>query len=160
MVMTLTSSAFEEAGSIPAKCTCEGANVSPPLAWSRVPEETWSLALILDDPDAPDPKVPRMTWVHWVVYDVPASTTGLREAAGLPDCAKAGLYDWREPRYGGPCPPIGRHRGTIDRHLPEEGLSASRVAIACGPRGLCSFTGSITNASLTINGRTGRKKSR
>ncbi len=77
MTMTLTSSSFAHMGEIPTRHTCEGADVSPPLAWSGLPPGTKSLALIVDDPDAPDPKAPKMTWVHWVLYDIPPTATGL-----------------------------------------------------------------------------------
>jgi Raf kinase inhibitor-like YbhB/YbcL family protein len=100
-------------GAIPAKYTCEGIDTSPPLAWSGLPASAKSLVLIVDDPDAPDPKAPRMTWVHWLVYNMPPSTTSLGESASgtsLPPGAKEGLNDWKKPAYGGPCPPIGRHR--------------------------------------------------
>jgi hypothetical protein len=111
MTLKLTSPAFGEGLSIPSRYTCEGDDVSPPLSWSGVPAGTKSLALIVDDPDAPDPKAPRMTWVHWVVYDMPAATVGLPEAVReLPTGSRAGLNDWRRTGYGGPCPPIGRHR--------------------------------------------------
>ena len=111
--LVLNSSAFEPNGPIPAKYTCEGGDVSPALAWSGVPSGTKSLALIVDDPDAPDPAAPKMTWVHWVLYDVPPSAQGLSEAAGvnsLPRGTREGLNDWKRKGYGGPCPPIGRHR--------------------------------------------------
>jgi Raf kinase inhibitor-like YbhB/YbcL family protein len=113
MSLTLTSSSFSQHGEIPPKYTCEGDDVSPPLAWSGVPQGTRSLVLIVDDPDAPDPKAPKMTWVHWVLYDLPATATGLAEAmqsGGLPAGTREGLNDWKRTGYGGPCPPIGRHR--------------------------------------------------
>lgn len=111
MTLKLTSSAFADGAAIPVRYTCEGDNVSPPLAWTGLPEGTQSLALIVDDPDAPDPKAAWMTWVHWVVYDLPAETGGLAEAAAaLPAGARSGLNDWKRTGYGGPCPPIGRHR--------------------------------------------------
>ena len=111
MTLKLTSPAFGEGLSIPTRYTCEGDDVSPPLSWSGVPAGTKSLALIVDDPDAPDPKAPRMTWVHWVVYDMPVSTVGLPEAVReLPAGSRPGLNDWKRTGYGGPCPPIGRHR--------------------------------------------------
>ena len=113
MTLTLTSSAFADGQPIPRKYTCEGEDVSPPLAWSGVPAQAKSLALIVDDPDAPDPEAPRMTWVHWVVVDVPSGTSGLAEGAGgggLPAGAIVGINDWKRQSYGGPCPPIGRHR--------------------------------------------------
>jgi Raf kinase inhibitor-like YbhB/YbcL family protein len=108
----ISSSSFSHQGSIPSKYTCEGPDTSPPLAWSGVPPSAKSLALIVDDPDAPDPKAPQMTWVHWVLYDVPLQTSGLGEGASraLPQGTKEGVNDWKRTGYGGPCPPIGRHR--------------------------------------------------
>jgi Raf kinase inhibitor-like YbhB/YbcL family protein len=108
-MMTLTSTAFAPNGEIPAEHTCEGADRSPPLTWTSLPPGTKSLALVIDDPDAPDPRAPQRTWVHWVVYDIPPSATG-SPAAGLPQGARQGKNDWNLARYGGPCPPIGRHR--------------------------------------------------
>jgi Raf kinase inhibitor-like YbhB/YbcL family protein len=113
MAFMLTSPSFAPNGEIPVQHTCEGADRSPALAWSGVPEGARSLALVVDDPDAPDPKAPRTTWVHWVLYGIPASASGLPEgvrAAALPTGTRAGLNDWKRPGYGGPCPPIGRHR--------------------------------------------------
>ena len=113
MSLTLASAAFAAGAEIPAKYTCEGADVSPPLAWSGAPGATKSFALIVDDPDAPDPAAPKMTWVHWVLYDLPASATGLPEAVrpeALPAGTREGRNDWQRTRYGGPCPPVGRHR--------------------------------------------------
>jgi len=113
MALTLESASFTHQGEIPRKHTCEGADVSPALAWSGVPEGTKSLALVVDDPDAPDPKAPKMTWVHWVLYDLPPSASGLSEGVGagsLPPGTHEGLNDWKRTGYGGPCPPIGRHR--------------------------------------------------
>jgi Raf kinase inhibitor-like YbhB/YbcL family protein len=111
MSMSITSSAFAPNGSIPKQYTCEGRDLSPPLAWSGAPAGTKSLVLIVDDPDAPDPAAPRMTWVHWVVYNLPADSTGLPEAVNaLPPGALDGQNDWQRTGYGGPCPPIGRHR--------------------------------------------------
>jgi Raf kinase inhibitor-like YbhB/YbcL family protein len=113
MAMTLGSTAFEAGGEIPIRHTCEGEDVSPPLSWSGVPEGTESLALIVDDPDAPDPKAPRMIWVHWVLYNLPPSSAGLPEAvsgADLPAGTLQGKNDWKRTGYGGPCPPVGRHR--------------------------------------------------
>jgi Raf kinase inhibitor-like YbhB/YbcL family protein len=88
-------------------------DISPPLAWQGVPPGTQSLVLIVDDPDAPDPAAPRMIWVHWVLYDLPANSTGLHEDAArqsLPEGTRKGLNDWERTGYGGPCPPIGWHR--------------------------------------------------
>jgi Raf kinase inhibitor-like YbhB/YbcL family protein len=109
--MAVTSSAFAPNGSIPKQYTCEGNNISPPLQWSGAPVNAKSLVLIVDDPDAPDPAAPRMTWVHWVVYNLPAGGTGLPEAVkSLPAGTLEGLNDWPRTGYGGPCPPVGRHR--------------------------------------------------
>lgn len=113
MTLAVTSPAFQNQGSIPSRYTCEGEDVSPALEWSGVPTGTRTLALIVDDPDAPDPAAPKTTWVHWVVYDIPANATGLAESAGrspAPAGARQGLNDWKRPGWGGPCPPIGRHR--------------------------------------------------
>lgn len=109
--MQITSTAFEANATIPAHYTCEGRNVSPPLAWSGMPAGARSLVLIVDDPDAPDPAAPRMTWVHWVLYNLPADCAGLAEAVReLPAGTLEGLNDWKRTGYGGPCPPVGRHR--------------------------------------------------
>lgn len=113
MALTLVSSAFNHNGAIPSRHTCDGPDVSPPLAWSGVPKEAASLVLIVDDPDAPDPEAPKMTWVHWLLYNLPPDTSGLPEgvgAKGLPKGTLEGINDWHRSGYGGPCPPIGRHR--------------------------------------------------
>jgi hypothetical protein len=113
MPLTLTSDAFANGDAMPTKFTCQGADVSPRLQWRGVPENTRSLVLIVDDPDAPDPKAPKMTWVHWVLYNLPPPTRELPAAvasAGLPAGTGEGVNDWRRTGYGGPCPPIGRHR--------------------------------------------------
>lgn len=108
--MELSSSAFAMNGSIPAIHTCAGRDQSPPLAWAGVPAGTKSLALIVDDPDAPDPAAPKTTWVHWVLYNLPPSAGGLAAGGALPPGAREGLNDWKRAGYGGPCPPVGRHR--------------------------------------------------
>jgi hypothetical protein len=112
MSFTLHSAAFANQGAIPAKYTCDGKEVSPPLAWSGPPAGTRSFALVVDDPDAPDPAAPKRVWVHWVLYDLPADTRELAEGAShsLPAGTREGSNDWRRTGYGGPCPPIGRHR--------------------------------------------------
>ena len=113
MSLRLVSSAFNAGTDIPAVHTCDGANVSPPLAWSGLPPGTKNLALIVDDPDAPDPAAPQRTWVHWVLYNLPANADGLPQgvkAQDLPSGTQVGLNDWENSGYGGPCPPIGRHR--------------------------------------------------
>ncbi|MGD8985756.1 MAG: YbhB/YbcL family Raf kinase inhibitor-like protein [Desulfobacteraceae bacterium] len=111
--MKLESPNFENQGDIPKKFTCDGADISPALAWSDVPEGTKSFALIVDDPDAPDPANPRMTWVHWVLYNIPTTARSLPEGVikkDLPEGTLEGLNDWKRPGYGGPCPPVGKHR--------------------------------------------------
>jgi Raf kinase inhibitor-like YbhB/YbcL family protein len=127
--MTVTSTAFAHNGKIPALYTGEGKDVSPPLAWTGVPAAAKSLVLIVDDPDAPDPRAPKMTWVHWVLYNIPVGATGLPEAvkpAALPAGTREGLNDWKRKGYGGPMPPIGRHRYfhklfALDTVLPDLG---------------------------------------
>lgn len=109
--MRLTSTAFSHEGAIPTAYTCEGRDISPPLTWSDLPTGTKSLVLIVDDPDAPDPAAPKMTWVHWVLYNLPPATDSLPEGVkALPPGTKEGINDWKRTGYGGPCPPIGRHR--------------------------------------------------
>ena len=111
--MKLTSPGFANQGDIPEKYTCDGKDVSPALAWSNAPAGTKSFALIVDDPDAPDPANPKMTWVHWILYNLPASSAFLPEDVGeknLPENTLGGFNDWNRTRYGGPCPPIGAHR--------------------------------------------------
>jgi Raf kinase inhibitor-like YbhB/YbcL family protein len=113
MTLTITSPAFSHNGEIPIRYTCDGKNVSPALEWSGLPEGTKSVVLIVDDPDAPDPAAPKMTWVHWVLYNIPPGAPGLPEGVkpkDLPEGTKEGLNDWKRTGYGGPCPPIGRHR--------------------------------------------------
>jgi len=111
--MHLSSAAFANHGEIPSRFTCQGANQSPPLGWADLPAGAKSLALIVDDPDAPDPAAPKTTWVHWVLYNIPTQATGLSEAItpkDLPKGTLVGLNDWQRTAWGGPCPPIGRHR--------------------------------------------------
>lgn len=110
MTLTLRSTAFSPHGPIPSQYTCDSANTAPPLQWSNVPPGAKSLALIVDDPDAPDPKAPKLTFVHWVVYDIPPTTTGLPEGGMLPTGARHGTNDGKKTGYTGPCPPTGRHR--------------------------------------------------
>ena len=106
-MLTLTSSAFRHQSPMDARFTCQGGDTSPPLSWSGAPAGTRSFALILDDPDAPGG-----TWVHWVLYDIPAAVTALPEggAKKLPAGAHEGTNSWDKTGYGGPCPPSGRHR--------------------------------------------------
>jgi len=109
MEIKITSSAFEDGGLIPAKYTCDGADISPPLQWDAVPEGTKSIALICDDPDAP-----MGTWVHWVLFNLPGDAKELAEniptEETLPNGAKQGVNDFGRIGYGGPCPPGGTHR--------------------------------------------------
>jgi Raf kinase inhibitor-like YbhB/YbcL family protein len=129
MTLEMTSPVFSHNGEIPARFTCDGEDVSPALEWSNLPEGTQSLALIVDDPDAPDPAAPKMVWVHWVLYNIPPSAPGLAgavKAGDLPEGTKEGLNDWKRTGYGGPCPPIGRHRYfhklyALDTVLPDLG---------------------------------------
>ncbi len=112
-MLTIRSSAFAQGAAIPSLHTCEGKDVSPALEFSGAPAGAKSLALIVDDPDAPDPKAPKMTWVHWVLYNLPPDCKSLPQAVGesaLPSGTLPGLNDWKRAGYGGPCPPIGRHR--------------------------------------------------
>jgi hypothetical protein len=109
MEIKVTSSAFKEGGMIPAKYTCDGADISPPLQWDAAPQGTQSIALICDDPDAP-----MGTWVHWVLFNLPSTTTSLAEKVPpdktLANGARQGTNDFRKIGYGGPCPPGGTHR--------------------------------------------------
>jgi Raf kinase inhibitor-like YbhB/YbcL family protein len=104
--MELTSSAFDDGGVLPVKYTCDGKSISPPIQWQNVPANTKSFALIYDDPDAPSG-----TWVHWILYNLPATTTSLEEnISTLPPGTKAGLNSSPQEKYGAPCPPFGEHR--------------------------------------------------
>ena len=109
MEIKITSSAFDEGGIIPSKYTCDGDDISPPLKWDSVPDGTKSIALISDDPDAP-----MGTWVHWVLYNLPADKRELPEVfpadEKLPDGTRQGVTDFGKTGYGGPCPPSGTHR--------------------------------------------------
>ena len=109
MTFTVSSPAFQQGQRIPAKYTCDGEDISPPLQWSDVPEGTTSFALIMDDPDAVGG-----TWVHWVLFNIPANANSLDEAvppdAELTDGSRHGKNSWGSPGYGGPCPPSGTHR--------------------------------------------------
>lgn len=127
MNLTLQSSDFVHQSEIPSRFTCDGENISPALSWSGVPQNTKSLALIVDDPDAPDPAAPKMTWVHWVLYNIPPTLQEIPRniaANDLPPTVRQGKNDWKRTGYGGPCPPIGRHRYfhklyALDTELPD-----------------------------------------
>ena len=113
MTLTLKSDAFEDGAAIPSRYTCQGEDVSPPLTWEGIPDTARSLVLIVDDPDAPDPQAPEMTWVHWVLFNIPPDIRRLPEniaPSDLPPGTGQGLNNWKRTGYGGPCPPVGRHR--------------------------------------------------
>ena len=113
MALTLNSMAFENGAEIPDRYTCKGLDVSPPLNWDGAPENARSLVLIIDDPDAPDPAAPKTAWVHWVLYNIPPEINSLAEhitSATLAPGMVEGINDWQNLGYGGPCPPVGRHR--------------------------------------------------
>jgi Raf kinase inhibitor-like YbhB/YbcL family protein len=127
--MKLTSSAFTEGAMIPVKYTCDGQNISPPLAWTDVPGGTRALALIYDDPDAP-----AGLWVHWVVFNLPRDATGLPEGVP-PDQTLAiggvqGMNSGRRLGYGGPCPPSGTHRYYFKLYALDNALSLGSNATA------------------------------
>ncbi len=138
MPFVLTSPAFQAGAEIPAVHTCEGKHHAPPLEWSGAPATTKTLALIVDDPDAPDPAAPKMVFVHWVLYNLPASERGLPEGSPqppLPEGAREGKNDAKRPGYTGPCPPIGRHRYffklyALDAALPDLGVPTKAELLA------------------------------
>jgi Raf kinase inhibitor-like YbhB/YbcL family protein len=107
MALTISSTAFLDGAAIPRKFTCDGQDLSPPLAWSDVPAGAQSLALICNDPDAP-----MGTWTHWVLWNIPPGATSLPEGlpkdASLPSGMKQGLNSWPRVGYNGPCPPPGK----------------------------------------------------
>jgi len=128
--LRITSSDFAHMDRIPSVHTCGGRDISPELRWDDVPESAKSLALIVDDPDAPDPAAPKMTWVHWVLYNMAPDSSGMPAAAEreeLPAGTLEGLNDWKRTGYRGPCPPIGTHRYffklyALDAVLPDLGM--------------------------------------
>ncbi|WP_413291254.1 YbhB/YbcL family Raf kinase inhibitor-like protein [Bdellovibrio sp. HCB337] len=125
----LSSPAFKPNTEIPSQYTCEGKDISPPLKWNGAPKGTKSFAIVVDDPDAPDPAAPKMTWVHWVIYNIPANVTSLAaNAHDLPQEIHEGHNDWKVSGYRGPCPPVGRHHYhhkiyALDTLLPERGIT-------------------------------------
>ena len=134
-MLTLRSPAFQDGAPMPPRHTCDGDDLSPPLAWSDAPAGTKTFVLIVDDPDAPDPAAPRRVWVHWLLYNIPAARTDLAEGAGnlapLPGAQHA-ITDANTTGYHGPCPPIGRHRyffhlAALDCTLPDLGRGARRA---------------------------------
>ncbi|PKN56168.1 MAG: YbhB/YbcL family Raf kinase inhibitor-like protein [Deltaproteobacteria bacterium HGW-Deltaproteobacteria-14] len=135
--MRITSPSFAHNTEIPREYTCQGADLSPELRFHDVPPGASSLALVVDDPDVPDPRNPRRVWVHWVLYDIPPTSGGLPAgvpASQLPPGAHTGLNDWGRPDFGGPCPPIGRHRYffklyALDITLGRRGALAKRALL-------------------------------
>lgn len=112
-MFSINSPAFAHDAPMPAAYTAEGENISPPLTWADPPSGTMSFALIVEDPDAPDPRAPQRTFVHWVLYDLPPTAQSLHAGAAtseLPPGTRLGLNDWHLAAYGGPSPPVGRHR--------------------------------------------------
>ncbi|QSQ20962.1 YbhB/YbcL family Raf kinase inhibitor-like protein [Pyxidicoccus parkwayensis] len=136
--LALTSPRFKDGDIIPIAYTGEGEDLSPPLQWSNPPAGTKSLALIVEDPDAPDPQNPQMTWSHWVVYNIPPGVQALPEGANpdvLPAGARQGMNDWNRQGYGGPMPPVGRHRYyfrlyALDIVLPDLGRPTRKDLLA------------------------------
>ena len=142
-MFNLRSPAFPHESAIPARHTCDGEDRSPELRWSGAPAGTRSFGLIVDDPDAPDPAAPKRTWVHWVLYDIPAHSEGLPEGAGNEPPAGGAhdaLTDAKARGWHGPCPPIGRHRYffrlfALDRQLGDLGPQAGRADLEAAMEG-------------------------
>jgi Raf kinase inhibitor-like YbhB/YbcL family protein len=134
MPLQISSPRFRDGDPIPIAYTCEGDDLPPPLHWEGEPAGTKSFALVVEDPDAPDPRNPQRTWVHWVLYNLPPHLHDIPESllpGGLPEDVREGLNDWKRRGYGGPCPPIGRHRYfhrlyALDTVLPDLGMTATR----------------------------------
>ncbi len=130
--LTVTSSAFQDNGPIPAEYTCDGADKSPPLSWSKVPAGTKSIAILVEDPDAPGG-----TFTHWMVTDLPPTTTSLAAATALPQGAMAAKNSKGDKKYTGPCPPSGMHHFhfhvyALDMTIPEAGSKAELLATIDG----------------------------
>jgi Raf kinase inhibitor-like YbhB/YbcL family protein len=135
-MFTIRCPAFVPDAPIPARYTCDADDVSPQLSWTDPPPGTRSFALIVDDPDAPDPAAPKRVWVHWIRYNIPAETRELPEGAGNDGDAGVheALTDANTLGYHGPCPPIGRHRYyfrlfALDEMLPVLGRKARRADV-------------------------------
>ena len=125
--MSLHSSAFEPHGELPSRHTCEGEGSSPPLTWDHLPSGTQALALQMQAPDVPDPRTPRRTRVHWLLFDIPVLASGLPAGADpLPVGARDGLNDWQQPGYHSPCPERGRQRYVFKLTALDEPLGLER----------------------------------
>ena len=166
MALLLSSAAFTPEGAIPSRYTCDGDDISPPLQWSGAPAGTKSFVLIVDDPDAPDPAAPKMTWVHWLLYNLPASTSGLPEGmrtSALPAGTREGVSDFRRTGYGGPCPPVGRHRYffklyALDTELPDLKQPDKRNGLVLvDARGLTGHADTWTTQLIEDDGRGPRR---
>ena len=120
--LTIASPAFPHNGMIPSKHTCDGTDVNPPLSFDNIPEKSKSLALIVDDPDAP-----RGTWVHWVAWNIGPGTRKIAENS-VPRGARQGTNDFRKQAYGGPCPPSGTHRYFFKLYALDTSLSLNAGA--------------------------------
>jgi Raf kinase inhibitor-like YbhB/YbcL family protein len=154
MSLVLESPSFRAGETIPSKYTCDGENISPPLAWSGVPEETKSFALIVDDPDAP-----AGVWVHWVVYGIPAVTGEIVEKASsarkLPSGALEGTNDFRRTSYGGPCPPSGTHRYSFRLYALD---SASNLPSGASKKQVMDFMKGRILAQAELVGKYSRRR--
>ncbi len=147
--MNLTSPSFENNGTIPPKFTCNGTDISPELQFSGVPPTAKSLALIVDDPDAPS-----RVWVHWVVFNIDPKTPGIPENS-VPEGAVQGMTDFRTARYGGPCPPSGTHRYMFKLYALDTMLSLDSTASKSDIE--AEMEGHIL-AQVTLTGRYQQKK--
>lgn len=142
-MFTLTSPAFANNSPIPSLYSrCDGDDISPPLEWTGVPSSAKSLALVVDDPDAPNPAAPKMTWVHWVLYNIPSTTMKLEQdiSSSLPAGTMQAKNDWKVMGYGGPSPPIGTHRYffklyALDTVLPDLGAAANKASVVKAMKG-------------------------
>lgn len=150
--MELSSPSFGEGDRIPVNHTADGANLSPPLAWSGVPPAAKSLLLLVEDPDAPDPAAPQRTFVHWIVFNLDPSMRGLdlgASSGGLPPGARQGRNDFGAQRYGGPNPPVGQHRYffrlfALDRRLPENAARLGRAGL------LSAIEGAVIDEAVLV----------
>lgn len=154
MKFQLSSPSFVEGQAIPTRHTCDGPDVSPPLAWSTPPAATRCFALLCDDPDAP-----MGTWVHWVMFNIPAGATSLAENVAktgeLPDGSRQGVNSFRRVGYGGPCPPHGpAHRYYFKLFALSEPLD---LPAGCTARDLERAMGGRVLASAQLMGRYGRR---